>query len=95
MVGTVNWRQMYGENAFRVARSVFQSDIEAAKKAKQINFAELEKRAKEYAKVGLQPARLLLVLPVAAGPPAATAGVPARGWRCCAQRARVLTTRKL
>eukprot|EP00887_Chlorella_sp_A99_P005488 scaffold1.g5488.t1 len=41
---------MYGENAFRVQRTIFQSELDAAKKAKQINFTELEKRAREYAK---------------------------------------------
>lgn len=50
-VGTVDWRQMYGEDVFKLKKAVFQSDIEALKKAKEINFAELEKRARDYAKV--------------------------------------------
>lgn len=49
--GTVNWRAMYGENAFVMRPAVFQSDIEAAQKAKQIDFEDLEKRARDYAKV--------------------------------------------
>jgi hypothetical protein len=50
-VGTINWRQMYGDNAFRMQQTVFQSDIDAAKKAKEINYKELEMRAREYAEV--------------------------------------------
>lgn len=50
--GTVNWRAMYGENAFVMRPAMFQSDIEAAEKAKQIDFDDLEKRARDYAKVG-------------------------------------------
>ena len=53
-VGTVNWQQMYGEDVFKLKKAVFQSDIDALKKAKEINFTELEKRAKDYAKVGLR-----------------------------------------
>lgn len=48
-VGTVNWRAMYGEHAFIHKKPVFPSDIYAKQKAKQIDFEELEKRAKEYA----------------------------------------------
>lgn len=50
--GTVNWRQMYGENAFSMRPAIFQSDLDAAKKSKQIDFEDLEKRARDYAKVG-------------------------------------------
>lgn len=49
--GTVNWRAMYGENAFVMRPAVFQSDIEAAQKAKQMDFEDLEKRARDYAKM--------------------------------------------
>lgn len=48
---------MYGENAFVMRPAVFQSDIEAAQKAKQMDFEDLEKRARDYAKVGSSPAR--------------------------------------
>ncbi|KAL4859448.1 hypothetical protein ACK3TF_000549 [Chlorella vulgaris] len=50
-VGTVNWRAMYGENAFHMQPTVFQSDLDAAKKQKQIDFADLEARARDYAKM--------------------------------------------
>lgn len=45
---------MYGESAFTMQRAVFQSDVEAKRKAsgKLIDFSDLEKRAKDYAQVG-------------------------------------------
>jgi hypothetical protein len=43
---------MYGESAFEMRPAVFHSELEAAKKAKQVDFEDLEKRAKDYAKVG-------------------------------------------
>ncbi|PRW58093.1 E3 ubiquitin- ligase Su(dx)-like [Chlorella sorokiniana] len=52
--GTVNWRAMYGENAFTIRPAVFQSDIDKAKKAKQVNFDDLERRARDYAKMRLE-----------------------------------------
>jgi hypothetical protein len=69
--GTVNWRSMYGEDAFRMRPTLFQSDIEAAAKSKQIDLVELEKNARAYAK-----ARKEGTLPGAApnsGPPPAAA----------------------
>jgi hypothetical protein len=42
---------MYGDNAFHMQPTVFQSDLDAAKKQKQIDFADLEARARDYAKV--------------------------------------------
>lgn len=50
--GTVDWPSIYGPDVFKVRKAVFQSDIDAAKKAKQINFEDLERRARNYAKVG-------------------------------------------
>lgn len=47
---------MYGEDVFKLKKAVFQSDIEALKKAKEINFAELEKRARDYAKMRAESA---------------------------------------
>lgn len=52
--GTVNWRAMYGESAFEMRPAVFHSELEAAKKAKQVDFEDLEKRAKDYAKMRLE-----------------------------------------
>lgn len=49
--GTVNWRAMYGEDAFDMRPAIFQSDIEADKKAKQVDFEDLKRRAEDYAKM--------------------------------------------
>lgn len=48
-VGTVNWRNMYGAESFLLRRPIFWSEVEAAMKAKKINFTELEAKAREYA----------------------------------------------
>lgn len=44
---------MYGDHAFTIKPTIFQSDIEAAKKANLVDFDDLEKRARDYAKVRL------------------------------------------
>jgi len=49
----VNWRQIYGDNAFILRPPVYWSEELAAKKAKQPDPSILEKQAKEYAKVQL------------------------------------------
>ena len=61
--GTVNWQALYGDNVFAIAPTVYQSDLDAAKKARQVDFAELELRAKDYAKASSTP---LPPLPLAA-----------------------------
>jgi hypothetical protein len=53
-VGTVNWRNMYGAESFLLRPPLFWSQIEAAQRAKQINFEDLERRAREYAEGGRQ-----------------------------------------
>lgn len=57
---------MYGDNAFRIVPTVFQSELDAAKKAKQVDFDDLEKRARDYAKVTLRIISRVHCLPVAA-----------------------------
>jgi hypothetical protein len=42
---------MYGDHAFTIKPTIFQSEIEAAKKANRVDFDDLEKRARDYAKV--------------------------------------------
>jgi len=49
--GTVNWRQIYGDNAFILRPPVYWSEELAAKKAKQPDAGLLERQAKEYSKV--------------------------------------------
>lgn len=51
MVGTVNWRSMYPAESFLLRRPVFQSELDAVKKARTIDFDKLEKHAREYAKL--------------------------------------------
>ncbi|KAF5833301.1 hypothetical protein DUNSADRAFT_10422, partial [Dunaliella salina] len=54
--GTVNWRQIYGDNAFILRPPVYWSEELAAKKARQPDAGILEKQAREYAKVcGCRP----------------------------------------
>jgi hypothetical protein len=47
----VDFHRLYGQHAFVMRQAVFQSDLDAAKQAKEINFYQLEKKAKEYAEV--------------------------------------------
>lgn len=48
--GTINWRQIYGDDAFRLKQPIYASDYDRMKKAKEINFEDLTRRATEYAK---------------------------------------------
>lgn len=50
-VGTINWREMYGDDAFKIRPTVFQSDIDAVAKARKIDFAQLEEAARGWAQV--------------------------------------------
>ena len=49
--GTINWKQIYGDEAFRLKAPLYESDFERLRKAKQVDYEGLERRAKEYAKV--------------------------------------------
>lgn len=42
---------MYGEDVFRPFPSLFQSEVDARKRARTINYEDLEARARDYAKV--------------------------------------------
>lgn len=50
----VDFLRLYGQHAFVMRQTVFQSDLDAAKQAKKINFGQLEIKAKEYAEVSSQ-----------------------------------------
>jgi len=50
--GTINWKQIYGEEAFRLKAPLYESDFERLRKVKRVDFDDLSKRAREYAKVG-------------------------------------------
>lgn len=54
--GTINWRQMYGDVAFRIQPTVFQSDIDAIKKAREVDHAKLAEVAAAWARVSGGPA---------------------------------------
>ncbi|MEW5308930.1 MAG: hypothetical protein WDW38_000850 [Sanguina aurantia] len=47
--GTINWRQLYGDDAFVLKEPIYYSDILAQKKKKIVDFEALAKRAEEYA----------------------------------------------
>lgn len=51
--GTINWRQIYGDDAFRLKTPLYESDYQRMRKEKEIDFEALAKRAKEYAEVSL------------------------------------------
>ncbi|PNW74713.1 hypothetical protein CHLRE_12g486050v5 [Chlamydomonas reinhardtii] len=48
--GTINWRQIYGDDAFIMRQPIFYSDIAARLKYKEEGMRDLEARAREYAK---------------------------------------------
>lgn len=49
--GTINWRQIYGEDAFRIKPPIYWSDIVKRQEAKEVDFEDLEQRARHYARV--------------------------------------------
>lgn len=49
--GQINWRALYGEEAFRLKQPLFESELQKLRAEKQINYKDLEEQAKEYAKV--------------------------------------------
>jgi len=49
--GTINWKQIYGDDAFRLKKPIYESDYQALRKTKQVDVEDLEKRARQYAKV--------------------------------------------
>jgi len=80
-VGTVNWKNMYGAKAFLLERPIFASEVAAAQKARQIDFEDLARKAKDYASGKRATTAAASVLPgtaIAPTPPEAV-GLPA-GW---------------
>ncbi|KAI8467317.1 MAG: hypothetical protein J3K34DRAFT_523847 [Monoraphidium minutum] len=47
--GTVNWKQIYGEEAFLLRPPIYESELMEKRKAKQFDAADIERRAREYA----------------------------------------------
>lgn len=56
--GTINWKSIYGDDAFRLKIPLYESDYVRIKKEKEIDFKALEERAREYAKV-----RIVMAMP--------------------------------
>ena len=56
--GTVNWKQIYGEEAFVLKSPIFESELRARRKLKEVNIDDLEQRARSYAKVCKQPGEI-------------------------------------
>jgi len=50
--GTINWKQIYGEESFRLKSPVYESDYVKMRKVKEVDLEDLGKRAQQYAKVG-------------------------------------------
>ena len=53
--GTINWRQIYGNDAFTLKPPMYPSDVDRRLMAKKIDFVALERSAREYAKVKARP----------------------------------------
>lgn len=49
--GTVNWKGIYGEDAFILRPPVYESQLRERRKLKEVNEDALRKQAEEYAKV--------------------------------------------
>mmetsp|Transcript_7048 Transcript_7048/g.20623 ORF Transcript_7048/g.20623 Transcript_7048/m.20623 type:complete len:183 (+) Transcript_7048:333-881(+) len=49
--GTINWKQIYGEEAFRLKSPVYESDYVKLRKGKEVDLEDLGKRAQQYAKM--------------------------------------------
>ena len=51
--GTINWRQIYGDEAFRLKAPLYESELLRMRKDRAVDVEAWEKRAKEYAQVRL------------------------------------------
>ena len=47
--GTINWRQIYGDDEFKLKPPVYHSEVLDWMKKKKVDILDLEKRAKDYA----------------------------------------------
>ncbi len=51
--GTINWKQIYGEESFKLKAPVYPSEYDAVAKAKQVDVEKLKKLAEQWKMVGL------------------------------------------
>lgn len=56
--GTINWRQIYGDEAFILREPIYWSEIVDRRKAKEIDLQDLEKKAREHARAKAEAAGL-------------------------------------
>ena len=49
--GTINWRQLYGDESFRLKQPLYESELLKLHKERAIDLAALEARARDYARV--------------------------------------------
>lgn len=50
--GTVNWKQIYGEEAFILRPPIYESQLRARRQLRTVDEADLRQRADAFAKVG-------------------------------------------
>jgi hypothetical protein len=49
--GTINWKQIYGEDSFKLKTPIYPSEYDAIAKAKQVDVEKLKKLAQEWKNV--------------------------------------------
>ncbi len=49
--GTINWRQLYGDESFRLKQPLYESDLLKMHKGKAVDLGRLEAQARQYAAV--------------------------------------------
>ena len=62
--GTINWRQLYGDESFRLKQPLYESDLLNMHKAKSVDLQHLEAQARQYAAVlstSYQPCQIMSV----------------------------------
>ena len=53
--GTINWKQIYGEESFKLKAPIYPSDYDAIKKAKTVDVDKFTKLAQEWRTVPCRP----------------------------------------
>lgn len=49
--GTINWRALYGEEAFRLAPPLYESELQRIRAEKEVDLKDLAEKAKQFATV--------------------------------------------
>lgn len=53
--GTINWKQIYGEESFKLKAPVYPSEYDAYRKGKQVDAKKMKELAEEWRKVRKAP----------------------------------------